>query len=106
MSDDKDLSMPKVAEDSINVFLKTAKDLVEDDDALDADDTEQLHWCWEGIHHVLAAKLAHAQLEAHKAANAPASTDDLKRMIEALGDKITAMSGGNGNGASATPAKA
>ena len=106
MHDNKDNWMRDAAPRSISTLLMTAEQLTKKGDPLDSSDTEKLHWCWEGIHHIMAAQLAAAQLEAHQAAHAPASTDDLKRMIEALGDKITAMTGGNGNGGTATPAKA
>ena len=104
MRNDTHSWMEGAAERSIRAFLMTAEDLTKENEALDSEDTDQLHWCWEGIHHVIAAKLASAQLEAHQAANKPASLDDVMRMVQAMQDKMDAMSGGNGS--AVTPAKA
>lgn len=104
MRNDTHSWMEGAAERSIRAFLMTAETLTKDTEALDSEDTDQLHWCWEGIHHVIAAKLATAQLEAHQAANKPASLDDVMKMVQAMQDKMDAMTGGNG--ATATPAKA
>ena len=103
MRNDTKSWMDGAAERSIRAFLMTAEDLTKDNEALDADDAETLHWCWEGIHHIAAAKLAQAQLEAHQAAHAPASADDMMRMLKDMLGKIDAMSG---NGNAAAPAKA
>lgn len=104
MRNDTKSWMDGAAERSIRAFLMTAEDLTKENEALDADDAETLHWCWEGIHHIAAARLAQAQLEAHQAANKPASLDDVMKMVQAMQDKMDAMTGGNG--ATATPAKA
>lgn len=106
MRNDTQSWMDGAAERSIRAFLMTAEDLTKENEALDSEDTDQLHWCWEGIHHVIAARLATAQLEAHQAANKPASLDDVMKMVQAMQDKMDAKTGGNGNGATATPAKA
>ena len=98
MRNDTKSWMEGAAERSIRSFLMTAEDLTKDNEALDADDAETLHWCWEGVHHIMAAKLAAAQLEAHQAAHAPASMDDLVEMMANLDAKVSAIVG---NGASA-----
>ena len=103
MRNDTKSWMDGAAERSIRSFLMTAEDLTKDNEALDADDAETLHWCWEGIHHVAAARLAQAQLEAHHAANAPASMDDVVRMMRDMDAKMAALTG---NGNAAAPAKA
>lgn len=103
MRNDSKSWMDEMAEKSIGAFLMTAKELTKGEKALDAEDTEHLHWAWEGIHHIMAAQLAAAQLEAHQAAHAPASADDMMRMLKDMLGKIDAMSG---NGNAAAPAKA
>ena len=103
MRNDTKSWMDGAAERSIRSFLMTAETLTKGNEALDADDTEALHWCWEGIHHIAAARLAQAQLEAHEAAHAPASADDMMRMLKDMLGKIDAMSG---NGNAPAPAKA
>lgn len=105
MRNDSKTWMEGAAERSIRAFLMTAETLTKDNEALDADDAQTLHWCWEGVHHIAAARLAQAQLEAHQAAHAPASADDMMRMLKAMGDKLDALTG-NGNGNAAAPAKA
>lgn len=104
MRNDTKSWMEGAAERSIRSFLMTAETLTKDNEALDADDTEALHWAWEGIHHIAAARLAQAQLEAHQAAHAPASMDDVVKMMRDMDAKMAALTG-NGN-AAAAPAKA
>lgn len=103
MRNDTQSWMDGAAERSIRAFLMTAEDLTKENEALDSEDTDQLHWCWEGIHHVIAAKLASAQLEAHQAANKPASPEELRRLVQDVRDKMDALTG---NGNAAAPAKA
>lgn len=103
MRNDSKSLMDEMAEKSIGAFLMTAKELTKGEKALDAEYTEHLHWAWEGVHHIMAAKLAAAQLEAHQAAHAPASADDMMRMLKAMGDKLDSLTG---NGNAAAPAKA
>ena len=76
----------------------TIEKLAKKDDALDEDDTQHLHWCWECIESIMSAKLACAQLEAHEAANAPASLDDLMRMMRRMQAKLGIIEPPNGNG--------
>lgn len=102
MRNDTKTWMEGAAERSIRAFLMTAEDLTKDNEALDGDDTEKLHWCWEGIHHIAAARLAAAQLEAHEAANAPASLDDVMRKVKEMEAKLTG-NGGNGPSVLAKP---
>ena len=90
--------MRGAAERTLKVLLMTAEDLTRDNDALSASDTEQLHWCWEGIESIMSAKLACAQLEAHEAANAPATMDDLMRMMRRMQAKLGIIEPPNGNG--------
>lgn len=89
--------MHGAAERSIKVLLMTAEDLTRENDALDAGDTEKLHWCWEGIKCIMSAKLTCAQLEAHEAANAPVTLEDLNRTLKRVQAKLGIMDG-NGNG--------
>lgn len=102
MHSDKKAWMVGAAERSMSVLLMTAEKLAKKDDALDAEDTEHLHWVWEGIHHIVAARLAQAQLEAHEAANKPASIDDLMRKVNEMEAKLTG-NGGNGSSVLAKP---
>ena len=106
MHENKDNWMHDAAPRSISAFLMTAEQLAKKAEPLDSSDTEKLHWAWEGIHHIFAAKLAAVQFEAHQAANAPASIDDVMRMMKDMDAKMAALTGGNGNGVTATPAKA
>lgn len=101
MHDNKDNWMRDAAPRSISTLLMTAEQLTKKGDPLDSGDTEKLHWCWEGIHHIMAAQLAAAQLEAHQAAHAPASADDMMRMLKDMMGKIDGMTGN-----AAAPAKA
>lgn len=102
MRNDTKSWMDGAAERSIRSFLMTAETLTKDNEALDAEDTEHLHWAWEGVHHIMAAKLAAAQLEAHQAAHAPASMDDMVKMMRDMDAKMAALTG---NGETAAPAK-
>lgn len=90
--------MRGAAERSLKVLLMTAEDLTRDNDALNGNDVEKLHWCWEGIESIMSAKLTCAQLEAHEAANAPASLDDLMRMMRRMQAKLGIIEPPNGNG--------
>ena len=102
MRNDTKSWMDGAAERSIRAFLMTAEDLTKDNEALDAEDAETLHWCWEGVHHIAAARLAQAQLEAHQAAHAPASMDDLMKAMRDMDAKMAALTG---NGETAAPVK-
>jgi len=69
-------------ERTIRVMLMTAESLASSNEPLDAEDTEQLHWCWEAIHYVTGIRLAHAQMEALKSAtDTQPTTADLARML-------------------------
>lgn len=98
MHSDTKAWMQGAAERSLKVLLMTAEDLTRDNEALSANDTEQLHWCWEGVKCIVSAKLAAAQLDAHEAANAPVTLDDLHRMMKRMQAKLGIMDA-NGNGA-------
>lgn len=102
MRNDSKTWMEGAAERSIRSFLMTAETLTKDNEALDADDVETLHWCWEGVHHIAAARLAQAQLEAHQAAHAPTSLDDVMRKVEEMEAKLTG-NGGNGSSVLSKP---
>ena len=90
--------MRGAAERSMSVLLMTAETLAKKSEALDEDDTQHLHWCWECIESIMSAKWTCAQLEAHEAANAPASLDDLMRMMRRMQAKLGIIEPPNGNG--------
>lgn len=74
--------MHSAGERTIRVMLMTAESLASSNEPLDAEDTEHLHWCWETINYIMAARLAQAQIEAHQAASDPqTTTNDLARML-------------------------
>ena len=69
-------------ERTIRAMLMTAESLASSNEPLDAEDTEHLHWCWEAINYIMAARLAAAQLEAHTAATDKQPTPaDLAQML-------------------------
>lgn len=74
--------MHSAGERTIRAMLMTAESLASSNEPLDADDTEHLHWCWETINYIMAARLAQAQIEAHTAATDKQPTPaDLAQML-------------------------
>lgn len=85
------------ADRSLKAVLMTADKLTKKQEPLDSDEMEELRLCWENVKCIVAAKQACAQLEAHEAANAPASLDDLMRMMRRMQAKLGILEP-NGNG--------
>ena len=102
MHSDKKAWMVGAADHSMSVLLMTAEDIAKKSDVLNSSDTEKLHWCWEGVKCICSAKLKQAQLEAHEAAHAPTSLDDVMRKMKEMEAKLTG-NGGNGSSVLAKP---
>lgn len=74
--------MHSAGERTIRAMLMTAESLASSNEPLDADDTEHLHWCWETVHYIMAARLAQAQIEAlTAAADKQPTAADLAQML-------------------------
>lgn len=79
--------MHSAGERTIRAMLMTAESLASSNEPLDAEDTEHLHWCWEAINYIMAARLAHAQMESLTAAadKQPTAADLAQMLAEVKG---------------------